>query len=88
MAEKKVLFKSEEPKDRASVVAFLRDLVNRLEQGKFTFKRGAEEVSIEIPEQVVLEIKVEEKTKPGKNKRSLEIEIEWNEGEKAELTLE
>lgn len=86
MAEK-VLFKSEEPKDRASVVAFLRDLVNRLEQGKITFKRGEEELFIEIPEQVVLEIKVEEKTKPGKIKRSLEIEIEWNEGEKAELTL-
>lgn len=69
------------------MVAFLRDLVNRLEQGKITFKRGEEELFIEIPEQVVLEIKVEEKTKPGKIKRSLEIEIEWNEGEKAELTL-
>lgn len=69
------------------MVAFLRDLVNRLEQGKITLKRGEEELFIEIPEQVVLEIKVEEKTKPGKIKRSLEIEIEWNEGEKAELTL-
>lgn len=65
----------------------MRDLVNRLEQGKITLKRGEEELFIEIPEQVVLEIKVEEKTKPGKIKRSLEIEIEWNEGEKAELTL-
>ena len=69
------------------MVAFLRDLVNRLEQGKITLKRGEEELFIEIPEQAVLEIKVEEKTKPGKIKRSLEIEIEWNEGEKAELTL-
>ncbi len=80
MAEKNVLFKSEEPRDRASVAAFLRDLASRVESGTVILRRGQEEIQLSIPENVILEIKAESKVKPGKTKQSLEIEIEWGEG--------
>ncbi|QJA05282.1 amphi-Trp domain-containing protein [Thermosulfurimonas marina] len=80
MAEKKVLFKSEELKDRTEVATFLRDLAAKLEAGELALRREAEEVRLSLPERVILEIKVEEKAKPGKTKQSLEIEIEWGEG--------
>jgi len=80
MGEKKVLFESEELRDRTEVAAFLRDLAGRLEAGEITLRRGTEEIHLHLPEKVVLEIKAEEKAKPGKTKQSLEIEIEWGEG--------
>jgi hypothetical protein len=36
---------------------------------------------VHIPNNVVFEIKVEEENKHGKMKRSLEVEIEWIEGD-------
>ena len=77
MAEKKVLFKSEEPKSLKEVADFLKELANRLENGQITLRRGTEEVSLNLPPNVILELKAEEKIKPSKTKYSLEIEIEW-----------
>ncbi len=86
MAEKEVIFKSEERKSRAEVVEFLRELAERLKEGRLVFKKGEEEVVVEVPEEVVLELKAERKQKPGKTKGSFEVEIEWGEGgEKVEL---
>ncbi len=88
MAEKKVLFKSEEPKSLKEVVAFLKELASRLENGQVTLRRGTEELSLNFPPNVILELKAEEKIKPSKTKYSLEIEIEWAEGEESgPLTL-
>ena len=81
MAEKKVLFESEEPKGRKEVADFLRALADRIEAGKVVLRKGAEEITLPLPEQVILELKAEEKIKPSKTKRSFEIEIEWGEGE-------
>ncbi|NPA48869.1 MAG: amphi-Trp domain-containing protein [Thermodesulfobacteria bacterium] len=81
MAEKKVLFKSEEPRSLEDVARFLRELADRLSQGKVVLRRGGEEITLNIPPNVVLELKAEEKVKPSKTKYSLEIEIEWGEGE-------
>jgi len=75
-----VLFKSEEPKDIGAVADFLRALADRLTKGEVVLKKGTEEIKLNIPPNVILEIKAEEKVKPSKTKWSLEIEIEWGEG--------
>ncbi|AEH44298.1 hypothetical protein Thein_0416 [Thermodesulfatator indicus DSM 15286] len=88
MAQEKVLFKSEEPKSLAEVADFLKTLAEKIVQGKITLRKGSEEITLAIPENVILEIKAEEKIKTSKTKYSLEIEIEWKEGEtEGPLTL-
>lgn len=76
-----VLFKSEEHKDLPTVADFLRQLADKLTQNEVTLRRGNDEVNLTLPDQVVLEIKVEEEAKGGGTKYSLEVEIEWVEGE-------
>lgn len=81
MGQETVLFKSEERKDLPGVVEFLRHIADKLAQNEVTLRQGANELKLSIPNQVVLEIKVEEEAKQNSSKRSLEIEIEWTEGE-------
>ncbi len=83
MAEKKILFKSEEPRSLEEVANFLKELAERLQGGRVVLRRGGEEITLVMPQNVILEIKAEEKIKAGKTKHSLEIEIEWKEGEEA-----
>ena len=80
MGRERVLFKSEEKKTRAEVAQTIRAIADRVESGKINVSSGGQGVDLEIPQNVVLEIKVEEEEKHGK-KMSLEIEIEWYEGE-------
>ncbi|MBX6422247.1 amphi-Trp domain-containing protein [Thermosulfurimonas sp. F29] len=82
MSEKKVLFKSEEPRTREEVATFFRELADRVASGTVTLKRDSQETTLTLPENLILEIKAETKTKPGKTKYALEVEIEWREGEK------
>lgn len=82
MSKEIVLFKSEEPKTSAEVGAFLRMLADKIEGGQVILQQGATELVLEIPANIVLEIKAEEETnKHGVKKLSLEVEIEWREGE-------
>lgn len=81
MGEKSIIFESEETKALAEVADFLRTLADRLAEGRLTFRRGSEEVNLVLPQNVVLELKVEEKVKKGRTKHHLEVEIEWMEGE-------
>ena len=46
-------------------------------------RQGSEEIVVDIPNNVVLELKVEEEDKKGKVKRTLEVEIEWIEGDES-----
>lgn len=46
-------------------------------------RQGGRELALSLPEQVVLEITVESEGGKGRSKRSLEIELEWAEGEAA-----
>ena len=80
MGMEKVLFKSEEKKSAAEAAAILRTIADKVEEGKLLLKQGNSECSLSIPSSLVVEIKVEEELKR-KLKRSLEIEIEWIEGE-------
>lgn len=80
--EKNILLQSEEKKKRAEVVAFLKEMAEKIESGKVTLLQGKESLELEIPENLTLELKVEEKIKANKPKKmQLEIEIEWYKGE-------
>ena len=84
MGKEVVLFESETPKSRQEVAAFLRELAAKIDGGEVTFQQGAESVSVTMPPNVVLELKVEEEAKKNKTKRSLEVEIEWYLGDASE----
>jgi amphi-Trp domain-containing protein len=84
MGKEMVLFESEERKDLSSVVAFLHQLAERLAKNQVILRQGAEEIVVDIPNNVVLELKVEEEDKRGKMKRTLEVEIEWTDGDESD----
>ena len=81
MGKEVVLFKSEERKDLAGVVAFLHQLADKLAKNQVILRQGSEEIVIDVPDNVILELKVEEEDKKGKIKRTLEVEVEWIEGD-------
>ena len=83
MGKEIVLFKSEERKDLASAVAFIRQLADKLATNQVVLRQGSEEIIVDIPDNVVLELKVEEEDKKGKIKRTLEVEIEWLVGDES-----
>ena len=88
MGKETVLFSSEEKKDLQSVAVFLHQLADKLAQNRVILRQGSDEIVVDIPNYVVLEIKVEEELKKNKTQQSLEIEIEWNVGEEAPGNLE
>lgn len=72
------LFKSEERKNRGEVGQFLQQLADKLADGQVTLRRGDEEIVLDIPQNLVLEIQVEDEDKKAKGvQHSLEIEIKW-----------
>ena len=83
MGREIVLFKSEEKKDLPSVAAFLRQLADKLDGNQVVLRQGTEEIVLDIPNNVILELKAEEENKKGKMKRTFEIEIEWIEGDES-----
>ena len=78
MGEERTLYESETERTIPEVIAFLQELTHWLGDGRLLIDRGEETVVIDIPDEVVLEIEIEEEYE-GKQrvKRSLEIEIEW-----------
>ena len=85
----KIILKSEEKKVRSEVVEFLQELALKIEKGVVKLVQGENSVELVIPENLTLEIKVEEKIKQDKPKKmQLKIELEWYEGEeKASIRL-
>jgi amphi-Trp domain-containing protein len=77
MGKEVVLFQSEEKKSLADVAAFLHQLADKIAQGQVILLQGEEEVALDLPNNVVLELKAEEEAKKNKTQRSLEVEIEW-----------
>jgi amphi-Trp domain-containing protein len=77
MGAETVLFKSEERKGPGEVAAFLRQLADKVEQRAVILRQGNEELRLDLPDSLVLEVKAEEEQSGGGPKRSLEIEIEW-----------
>ena len=83
MGKEIVLFNSVERTDLQSVSAFLHQLADTLTQNQVIFRQGQEEITVTIPDNVVLELKVETEVKMGKTERCLEVEIEWIEGDQS-----
>jgi amphi-Trp domain-containing protein len=82
------LFKSEERKTRAEVAAFLRQVSDKLESGQVNLRQGAQELTLDIPTNLILEIQVEDEDKRTKGiQHSLEIEIKWFDGDEGEEPL-
>ena len=83
MGKEIVLFESEEKRSIGDVSDFLRQLADKLEQNQVILRQGEEEIEVTVPNQVTLELKVEEETKKKGTQRSLEVEIEWMEGDES-----
>ena len=72
------LFKSEERMSRPDVSAFLHQLADKLAQGSSILRQGGEEISLDLPHNLILEIQVEDEDKKAKGvQHSLELEIKW-----------
>ena len=72
------LFKSEEKRSRSEVGAFLHELADKLTQGKVVLRQGKEELTLQVPRNLILEIQVEDEDKKRRGiQHSLEVEIKW-----------
>ncbi len=72
------LFKSKERKGRQEVAEFLRQLADKVAAGSLVLKQGADEVNIQLPDNVILEVEVEDEQKRKKGvQHKLEIELKW-----------
>lgn len=72
------IFKSEERKNRDEVSGFLHQLADRILDGKVVLSQGAEELTLQLPQNVILEVQVEDEEKGTKGiQHSLEVEIKW-----------
>ena len=72
------LFKSEERMNRSNLSAFLHQLADKLAEGNIILRQGGEEISLELPHNLILEIQVEDEDKKQKGvQHSLELEIKW-----------
>jgi amphi-Trp domain-containing protein len=89
MAKEIRLFKSQEKRSRAEVSAFLYQLAEKLGAGQVILRQGQEEITLDLPTNLVLEIQVEDEDKKRKGiQHSLEVEIKWFDGDDAGGPLE
>ena len=84
MGQEKILFKSEEPRTAGDIAEVLQQLAGKIKERQIILSRNDEKLVIDLPENLILELKVEEEIKKGKTKRSFEIELEWLENGKPE----
>ncbi len=83
------LFKSKERKGRQEVADFLRHLADKVSSGNLVLKQGQEEVTVQLPETVYLEVEVEDEHKRKKGvQHKLEIELKWYDNDDAGGPLE
>jgi amphi-Trp domain-containing protein len=80
MSGGKVMYKSEQQMSRSQLVAFLRDVADRLENETLVLKSDDQEASIHMPEQVELEVEYQSKEKAAGPRYQLELEVEWGSG--------
>jgi len=78
MGKETRLFKSEERMKRSEVSEFLTQLADKISAGQVVLRQGGEEITLQLPQNLVLEIQVEDEDKKSKGvQHSLEIEIKW-----------
>ena len=81
MGKETVLFKSEEKKASSDIANTLRQIADKIDDGTMILKQGSEEITLEFPKNMVLDLKIEEEQGKKKLKKSFEIELEWIIGE-------
>lgn len=87
MGKETVLFKSEEKKASKDVAIALRRIADKIDDGNMTLKKGSEEITVEFPKRMIIELKIEEEQ--GKRlKKSFEIELEWVVGDEQDDAAE
>jgi len=63
------------------VSQFLRALADKIESGSVSLSQGQQEVELNIPQRIEMDIDVAQKDKGQKgNQHELEIELSWYEG--------
>nr|WP_320016637.1 amphi-Trp domain-containing protein [uncultured Desulfobacter sp.] len=90
MGKETRLFKNQEKKTRTDVSTFLHQLADKISEGTIILSKGSEELSLQIPQNLILEIQVEDEQKKKKGvQHSLEVEIKWfdNDDDPTELKL-
>ena len=76
------LFKSQERKSRADVSSFLHQLADKISNGSVVLSQGGEDLTLQLPENFILEVQVEDEEKGTKGiQHSLEVEIKWFDNE-------
>lgn len=79
-----VLFENESRQNRAEVAAYLRSLADKLDSGaSVTLRAGADELTLDVPDSVEFEVKAERETGSGADELSIEVELEWDEGQES-----
>ncbi|MGD8230147.1 MAG: amphi-Trp domain-containing protein [Desulfobacteraceae bacterium] len=78
MGKETRLFKSEERKSRSDVSTFLHQLADKISEGQVVLRQGQEEITLQLPRSLILEVQVEDEDKKTKGtQHSLEGEIKW-----------
>ena len=80
MSGGKIMYKSEQQMSRSELAAFLRDIADRIEKENLVLKSNGQEATVEIPEQVELEVEYQSKQKAAGTRYQLELEVEWGSG--------
>ena len=82
MGREKRIFKSQERKSRADVSSFLHQLADKISNGNVVLSQGGEDLTLQLPENLILEVQVEDEEKGTKGiQHSLEVEIKWFDNE-------
>jgi len=81
MAEE-VLFKTESSRSRSEIADYLRRVADSLDGGgELSLQAGSESVTVDPPERPTFEVKVEREGPADRPEKSIEFELEWQEGE-------
>lgn len=84
MGKETVLLRSKEMKSREDVATFLRTLAEKLDgEGTIRVQQGDDEVVLEVPSRVELQIKVEQEEKGSRTQLGMEVEFQWYVGDDA-----
>ena len=78
-----VLFKSESKQSREEIASYLRKVADNLDSGNaISLKAGSESVTLNPPARPTFEVKAEREGPAGNmTERSIEFELEWDEGD-------
>ena len=83
MGRETVLLRSKEKKERGEVAAFLRALADKVDDGRVVLQQAGQEVALDVPGRVEMQVKAEEEEKGTRTQLGIEVEFQWYVGEDA-----